>query len=140
MNTITQGFIEAGFFAETSCFDSSEFWTEESQHLIHEGQADGDIPSDSDSDDIDESSLASLNKFVADFVAKAGSLLDGLDETRVGHDLYFTYAGHGVGFWETERWPDGIGEKLDAICGQGEIHFSAYQDDSGATKIDIYIG
>lgn len=36
----------------------------------------------------------------------------------MGHDLYLTCAGHGVGFWDRkELEANGLGDKLTAFCG-----------------------
>lgn len=66
----------------------------------------------------------------AEFVKLAGPLLDELREypeywahpdcgghleAAIGHDLYLTSAGHGVGFWDRDLGE--LGDKLSAICG-----------------------
>lgn len=38
-------------------------------------------------------------------------------EGAIGHDLYLTSAGHGVGFWDRNTLPKEVGEKLSALCG-----------------------
>lgn len=38
-------------------------------------------------------------------------------EAAIGHDLYLTSAGHGVGFWDRDTIPRELGEKLSALCG-----------------------
>jgi hypothetical protein len=41
----------------------------------------------------------------------------GKPEAAIGHDLYLTSAGHGVGFWARDSLPDDLREKLSALCG-----------------------
>ncbi len=41
----------------------------------------------------------------------------GNPEGAIGHDLYLTSKGHGVGFWDRDALPDDLGEKLSALCG-----------------------
>ena len=138
-NDIKSAFIEALFFADNSGIDSSEYWTPANQELISEGQTSGEIPSDLDSSDIDADSMQDIDKLIAKFIADCGALINGQDSSNLGHDLYFTYSGHGVGFWDGEKFGDELGAKLDAICGRGEISSIAYQDND-ETKLQIYIG
>lgn len=42
---------------------------------------------------------------------------DGKPEAAIGHDLYLTSAGHGVGFWDRDALPKELGDKLSAFCG-----------------------
>jgi len=62
------------------------------------------------------------------FVTLAGDLLAQLPESyfahpdcgghveaAIGHDLYFTSAGHGVGFWDRDLGE--LGDKLSEFCG-----------------------
>lgn len=70
-----------------------------------------------DSRNISEVSLPSRQKAEADidrFVEKAGALLDGMDETQIGHDFWLTRNGHGAGFWD--RGLGKIGDELTKIC------------------------
>lgn len=163
LDDFTKGFVEAAFFSETSCFDSSEFFTPAAQHAVSEGQADGAIPSDAGPSDIEPSMLAKVQGFCADFQRRAAALLAeayalDYDATQAGRDLYFTYAGHGVGYWsrdvlepsgdaweETQipldRWTpamratrerlkaESIGQRLSDACGRGEISLTAYESE-----------
>lgn len=44
------------------------------------------------------------------------------DETQAGRDLFYTYVGHGVGYWDREQLKrDGLGNRLSDECGRGEI-------------------
>ena len=44
---------------------------------------------------------------------------------QAGHDFYFTRNGHGIGFWEKDKWPvEEIGEQLTELAemfGEKEI-------------------
>jgi hypothetical protein len=107
LDSFTQGFIEAAFFSDSSCFDSSEFFGDEAQERVREGQADGSIPNDAGPSDIDAESLAKVKAFCAAFQTRAADVLTEAyereyDETQAGRDLYFTYAGHGVGYWDRD--------------------------------------
>jgi len=56
-------------------------------------------------------------------------------DDQAGYDLYMTRVGHGVGFWEPGDWPDGIGDRLDAIAkSMGEIY--TYVGDDGLIYTD----
>ena len=86
MNELVNGFIEAMFFADVSQSDFADI----------DGR-DGSIPADFDHSHIDSESMAKIEAICSDFESRAGDLLDGLDLGRVGNDIYFTRAGHGVG-------------------------------------------
>lgn len=56
------------------------------------------------------------------FEEKAGTLLDGLDLSTVGHDFWLTRNHHGVGFFDDD-YDEEIGKKLTEISEKfGEIH------------------
>jgi hypothetical protein len=59
-------------------------------------------------------SLCQAKKDIDLFVKKAGSLLYGLTEEQIGHDLWLTRNGHGAGFWDRNLGE--IGNKLTKIC------------------------
>ena len=42
---------------------------------------------------------------------------DDKPEAAIGHDLYLTSAGHGVGFWDRDSLPKELGDKLSDLCG-----------------------
>lgn len=107
LDDFAKGFIEAALFCETcSGLDSSEFFGAEAQEDIAQGRADGNIPSDAGVADIDPESLARVAAFCREFQGCAAALLtaayerNGYDESQAGRDLYYTRAGHGVGYWE----------------------------------------
>lgn len=122
------GFIEAMFFTESSCYDSSVWNDDETQEALREGQADGSIPNDMGYDDLEPGSLEAIRKFCNAKCLELGPLLvealnrPGYDETQAGRDLWYTYNGHGVGYWDREALEaDGLGDKLSKACGRGEI-------------------
>jgi hypothetical protein len=58
---------------------------------------------------------------IEEFVNRAGSLLDGIDDDMIGHDLWLTRNGHGAGFWD--RGYGEIGDKLSDIARKmGEVN------------------
>jgi len=177
LDSFTKGFIEAAFFSDSSCFDSSEFFGDEAQEQVREGQADGSVPNDASPADIDPESLAAIKAFCAAFQTRAADVLRlayerDYDETQAGRDLYFTYAGHGVGYWDrdalkaneadleeyerltavmienrdnADKWQEalrGIGQRLTALCGRGEINLDAYESDDAESGffVSFYIG
>lgn len=108
LDAFTQGFIEAAFFCETSCIPAAKFFTKKSQRLIEEGQSDGNIPQDASVSDIDEKSFIAAVNFCDKFQTENATLLTDAyerdyDETQAGRDLYYTYAGHGVGYWDRDE-------------------------------------
>ncbi|RWP29513.1 hypothetical protein [Mesorhizobium sp.] len=107
LSPFVQGFIEAAFFCETSCFCMAEWFQPETQHAIAEGQSDGNIPNDCDTSHIHADSLKKIAEFCATFQASAVELLSrayarDYDETQAGRDFYFTHCGAGVGYWDRE--------------------------------------
>ena len=56
---------------------------------------------------------------------------------RAGHDFWMTREGHGVGFWETDRWGGPVAQEMDEFCKQaGEFYLTV--NDRG--EIDGYGG
>lgn len=49
-----------------------------------------------------------------DYQRATGASGDYSDEEYLGHDLWLTSRGHGVGFWEPGRW--------EILCDDGEYH------------------
>lgn len=80
-------------------------------------------------DDIDPETIARAEKDCADFEAKAGNLLDGLDMGTVGHDFWLTRNGHGAGFWDGD-YEKSVGDALTKISKEfGEVDL--YVGDDG---------
>lgn len=105
LDSFTQGFIEALFFCECSAFDSSEFFQPDAQEDVQEGRADGSVPSDAGPADLDPAALADIVGLCSRFQSEHAALLElaysrDYDSTQAGRDLYYTRAGHGVGYWD----------------------------------------
>ena len=69
---------------------------------------------------------------LADFIAQAGDLLDGLTPAQVGHDFWLTRNGHGAGFWdrglgargeELTRIAKGFSSKTPEVGDDGKVYF-----------------
>lgn len=118
LDPFTRGYIEAMFFTDASCAD------------------DGDLE-DATFSDLAPSTLETIKRDCAEFQAQHAAAIEaavsGSDtrgETEAGHDFWYTRNGHGVGFWERGRWPDGPGEPLSrAAKAFGE--YSIYRGDDG---------
>ncbi len=95
-----------------------------------------------DFSDLSEEALTASKKDLEEFVKKAGSLVDGLDDTDIAHDFWLTRNGHGVGFWDRkysdEIDPEGnLGDRLTEIAKTfKEVH--PYVGDDG--KIYLHEG
>lgn len=134
LDDFTKGFIEAAFFCDTSCYSSSEFFTDEAQEAVCEGQADGSIPNDAGPEDIEPKSLAAVAKLCSEFQATHAALLAGAyelnyDESQAGRDFYYTRAGHGTGYWDRNELGADLCEALSEAAGRHEISLDAHQDD-----------
>lgn len=109
---------------------------------------DGNGPDDSldarfDASDIAYSAMESIRCDCARFVAKAeaagliyryiANAPDGVGEwsaaARFGHDFWLERVGAGVGFWDREYLPDGLGDALSDLCKEfGETDIYAGDD------------
>lgn len=124
-----QGYIEALFFTETSCYSMDEIDSYEAQESIAEGTADGVLPSDSGFADLSEAALASIMADCSKFEREAASLLESAyarnyEPAQAGRDFWFTRNGHGVGFWDRDELKtDSLGRSLSDIAGKfGEVN------------------
>jgi hypothetical protein len=122
------GFIEAMFFTESSpAYMSDEWFTAECKHAQEEGQSDGTLPGDVGYEDLHPDALKSIREFCERKQAKMADLLAlayerDYDEEQAGRDLWFTYNGHGVGYWDRKPLDaDGLGDRLSKACGRGEL-------------------
>lgn len=64
-----------------------------------------------------------ITPFWADFesCSEYGAHPDaGSIEAAIGHDLYLTSAGHGVGFWSRDELSDELKEKIEPLVGWGK--------------------
>ena len=73
-----------------------------------------------------------VDKAVMYIEATQSSMLNQYDCTAIEHilhDLHFTRAGSGVGFWETPDYPKGLGKALcDLTLEIGDIYFYVGED------------
>lgn len=135
LDPFTRGYIECLFFTNVSNIPMSEIHSEESQELIREGMADGELPEDAGFLDLHPDTLASIINECAKFQADNADLLDQAYELKrgfgeggypynreyMGHDFWFTRNGHGVGFWD--RRLGEVGDKLTEACkAYGEVY------------------
>lgn len=91
-------------------------WTDEEE--VGPGNIEDDISSDAKIDAYQD---------VKKFMLQAGDLIDNLDPSQVGHDLWLTRNGHGAGFWD--RGLGDVGEKLSDIArGMGSKHMFVGDD------------
>lgn len=133
LSDFVAGFFEALIFAECA---PGVYWHEWND-LAAQAERDGDylcdvtggeIPDGCDVDDFSPDSIRRAKEFCAAFQAHAADLLapayarPDYDEAQAGRDLYFTYAGHGVGFWDRKPLDaGGLGDDLSDAAGRGEF-------------------
>ena len=120
---------------------------------MDQSDADGGEPFDRNYDEsnIDEKAMEQIKEDCGEFLDAHGhwitdetclragvTMSDGESYSAMalaGHDFWLTRAGHGVGFWESDRWTDNAGQALsDAARGMGarnpyvgddgQIHYS----------------
>lgn len=145
LDAFTRGYIECLFFTSQSCIAMEDFHSEESQDLIREGMADGDLPQDAGFLDLHPDTLADIIAECAKFQTENADLLAQALELKrasgergytyaeeyMGHDFWFTRNGHGVGFWA--RALGEVGERLTEACkAYGEVYayFTEPDEDS----------
>lgn len=99
----TQGYVEAMFFADMHDPDDCEL----------ERMTVADLSAEAWASIIKDCEEFQVEQAVA--LAQAYSMDSSYDETRGGHDFWFTRNGHGVGYWDK-----GLGEAgdiLSSACG-----------------------
>jgi hypothetical protein len=68
------------------------------------------------------------------FIYNANKSLNNITDTSIGHDLWMTRNGEGIGFWDRD-YSDSIGKKLTGLAKKlGES--SIYVNDDGEIDID----
>lgn len=89
-----------------------------------------------------ESLAAALEDWTA-FEAKVRPLLaqayerEGYDETRAGHDFWYTRNGHGVGFWDRDELRrGGLGETLSRVAQNFRERYVTLEPESGRVVIE----
>jgi len=81
---------------------------------LHAALWTSELDSEYDTHEIDDDSIS---KAVADcrrFVELAGDLLNGLEESEIGHDFWLSRNGHGAGFFD--KGLGEIGDRLQEIA------------------------
>lgn len=141
LDSFTQGYIEAMFFTNQSCIPMCEFHTDESQEMIREGQADGDLPQDAGFLDLHPDALESIQSDCVAFQKECAPWLaqayeGSYDAERAGNDFWYSRNGHGCGYWDREELDGFISKCLDTAAEKfGEVNpwFSETPDDSSPT-------
>lgn len=83
-------------------------------HYLHTALWTENLDSEFGTENFDSKSRESAEKDIALFIEKAGSLLDSLDLSLVGHDFWLTRNRHGAGFWDGDYEKE-VGNKLTEI-------------------------
>lgn len=97
-------------YLRTALWSSTDMNTEEN------------LDKDYDVDDFGQEAMQRARGDLIKFQNAAGEALDGLDMTKVAHDLWLTRNGHGAGFWDGD-YSDNIGKILTKLAQQmGEVH------------------
>lgn len=114
LDAFTAGYIEAIYFTETGDSEQPDSEIEMSAEAI-------------------ATAVAACTEFQT---ANAGILAEayariGYDETRAGHDLWYTRNGHGVGYWSRDELEDGdLGERLSEAAKLAGV-CDVYEGDDG---------
>ena len=145
LSTFAQGFIEALFFSETAPgVAASEWFDPENLEGVTQGTVDGVLPCDSSVAELDADAFAKIKDHCDTFETANATLLarayeTGYDESQAGRDLYFTHAGHGVGYWDRAELDGGLGDELSDAAGCGEYSLFYYQTPNGPRiGLDMY--
>ena len=115
IDTVVEHYMVAALWSSTNDealdSDGSLLDNDESEYM------DGKYSIDDFSSEAYEACLAD----VEGFIEAAGSLLDGLDDEMIGHDIWLTRNGHGAGFWD--RGYGEVGDQLSDIArAMGEVN------------------
>lgn len=111
LSAFARGYVEAMFFTNGDTGDERENLLNELGVEKLTRKAVKDIAADCDKF---LSTIMPDGCFVQQWIARAEELDPSYDETRAGHDLWFSRQGHGVGFWD--RGLGEIGDGLDEIA------------------------
>ena len=136
LDAFTQGYIEALFFTESEPGATRETWDPETQ---------SSLPGDVGFADLAPEALAVIINSCAELQTEAASIIEACAEfserhwnddpwTRAGRDFWFTRNGHGIGFWETDRWPSPQGDALNAAS-KAAGSMDAYLGDDGRVYV-----
>lgn len=119
LDSFTQGYIEAMFFTNTGSGD------------------DGDLENASVAELADDTLQEIVKDCVVFQVTNRADLdealdngrINGYDETRAGHDFWYTRNGHGCGYWDRDLGD--VGDKLADICRKQWHAVDVYRGDDG---------
>lgn len=130
LDYFTQGYIEAMFYTEEAPGVTTEEWQATEDH--NEGSFPGDVGFADLAPETLARIIADCKRFqeqnAADLTeAYDNGRINGYDETRAGHDFWYTRNGHGTGFWDSDLGD--VGNKLSNIARHHEV--SAYLGDDG---------
>lgn len=114
LDTFTAGYVEAMFFTNTGTGDDEDLEDATVADLAPKTRA---------------AIIADCERFQRENIATLGDMSED-DKARAGRDFWFTRNGHGVGFWESGRWPDDIGATLNKAS-KAFRYLDMYRGDDG---------
>lgn len=110
LDLFIHGYIEAMFWTESAGGDYTidNWFSDETQEAVSEGQSDGEIPSDAGFNELHPDALDEIISDCIAFQDKANKQLcaayamETVSYTaeQAGHDYWLTRNGHGVGYWD----------------------------------------
>lgn len=124
LDDFTRGYIQALFFTNCDTNVSIKKWkTKAHQKRLHEGQRDGELPSECGHQHLHPKALESIktacrmfqeqNAEALAIVCEAGEKNLAYTMERAGMDFWYTRCGHGVGFWDRD-WDSDAASKAAA--------------------------
>jgi hypothetical protein len=145
LDEFTRGFLEALFFSETTPGVMAANWFDpENLEALEEGTLGGTLPADVGPGDIAPEYLEVVKDFCAAFQKDAAGILQlaygrNYDAAQAGRDLYFTHAGHGVGYWSrAELVADDLCDQLTDKAGRGEV-LADYTQTAEGPRVCLWI-
>lgn len=120
LDSFTQGYIEAMFFTSTGTGDDGDL----------EGAHVGELAPETWEKIV--AICAAFQKANRDDIEAACECGQEYDETRAGHDLWYTENGHGVGYWDRDLGV--IGDRLTKAAEYNERNL--YRGEDGLLHLD----
>lgn len=65
---------------------------------------------------LSKDSIEKVEQDVKQFYDEVGKEVYTLNPVDVGHNIWYTRNGHGVGFWDTSEFEEVIGKKMTDVC------------------------
>lgn len=124
-----EGFKEAIFWAEYVSTEESMNGCGDEGGVIED--FDGEISKES----LEKLEAAFKDRF--DYMSKQLEEIEGMSAQDIGADIYFTCAGHGVGFWD--RGLGQLGKVLTEMCHHNRIEVYAWIDDNDNNLLHIEV-